>query len=180
MIQRINLLEKEQFKITYGLMLTFFLGIFTFCLLLYSSAWFGNFQATKYIEILNADINRLKMEREKLLSKGEVGKEIGPVKEVLALLETEPNWALLLNKIAKAMPSNVWIVSFKSFDKKEGGKAGQRSVILNGLAKKAKDLAFFMKMLEEDPSFENVVLTSSKKEDSVFNFSITCDITMPK
>lgn len=180
MIQRINLLEKERFKVTYGLLLTLFLSVLTICLFMVGSAWFGNLQATKYIEFLNVDINRLKIEREKLLSKGEVSKETGPVKEVLAILEREPNWAMLLSKIAKSLPSNVWLVSFKSFDKKEGEGVNQKSVILNGLAKKAKDLASFIKMLEEDPSFENIVLTSSKKEDSLFNFSVTCDIMIPR
>lgn len=175
MIQRINLLEKKRFKVTYGLLLALFLVVLTLSLLLAGTAWFGQFQAERHIALLQTDIDRLKVERERLMAKGETSQEKGPLKELLAILEKEPHWSQLLNKISKALPSNVWLVSFKSFDRE--GSSAQKSIILNGWAKKAKDLAVFMGTLETDPYFEGIVLTSSKKEDGAFNFSISCDIT---
>ena len=174
-IQRINLLERKQFRVTYGLLLYLFLGVLTLSLLMAGTAWFGQYQAQTHVALLQNDIARLKMERERLMAKGEMTQEAGPLQELLGTLEREPNWAQLLNKISKALPPNVWLASFKSFDREGGG--AQKSAILNGWAKKAKDMAGFMGALEKDPYFEKVVLTSSKKEDSLFNFSIACDIT---
>ncbi|MDP2600619.1 MAG: PilN domain-containing protein [Deltaproteobacteria bacterium] len=176
-IQRINLLEKKQFRVTYGLLLSLFLGMLTLSLLMAGTAWFGQFQAQTHVTLLQTDISKLQKERERLMAKGEMT-EAGPLKELLAILEREPDWSQLLRKISKALPPNVWLASFKSFDRE--GSGIQKSIILNGWAKKAKDLAGFMGAIEKDPYFEKVVLTSSKKEDSLFNFSITCDITARK
>ena len=125
--------------------------------------------------IESVQIKKLKAEREQLLSRDEVVQGSGPSFVLRKILEEEPEWSTLLASVARALPPNVWLVSFKTAAKQDA--RSKRGIIVNGTAKTPAALASFLNALEENPYFEKVVLTSSKEEIGVFNFSASCDIT---
>ena len=174
MIQRINLIEREAFRVTYGSLLKAF-GVSLFiCLVMYAIVSLSAVQTSTHIRLLTADIERLKVEREKLMNRENSPQTAGPLKEIVFQLEKRPPWSQLLGNIATTLPSNVWLVSLKGFDKEEANS--KKGIIFNGSAKTAQGVASFLANVEASPYFEKVVLTSSKEEGGVFNFSVTCDI----
>ncbi|MDO8526404.1 MAG: PilN domain-containing protein [Deltaproteobacteria bacterium] len=175
MIQRINLIERERFKVTYGT-LSIVLGIsIFFCASLYGVLLISEMRASSRMKLLTADIDRLKIEREQLIAKEDIGQSSGPVFEIRTALKKTIPWSQILNDIVLSLPPNVWLVSFKSFDKQES--PSKKGVLLNGTAKNPQVLSNFLAAMEETSHFEKVILTSSKEEGGSFNFSITCDIS---
>lgn len=175
MIHRINFIEKERLQITYGTLLTSLGVALAVCLLLFLAALFGTIRAKSSVQHLSADIAKLKQQREVLMQQEEVAQGNQAFITIHTLLKKEPSWSQLFQGISLSLPSNVWLVSFKSADKEDS--PSKKGLLLNGLAKKPQSLALFLTALEKIPQFEKVVLTSSKEEKGLFNFSVSCDIS---
>jgi len=175
MIHRINFIEKESLQITYGTLLISFGVAFAVCLLLFLAALLGTIRAKSNVRHLSADITKLKQQREALLQQEEIIQGNQAFMTIHTLLKKEPSWSQLFQGISASLPSNVWLVSFKSADKEDS--PSKKGLLLNGLAKKPQSLALFLTALEKIPQFEKVVLTSSKEENGLFNFSVSCDIS---
>ena len=175
MIQRINLIEREAFRVTYGTILKAFGVSFFICLVMYLIVALSAVQTATHIRLLTGDIERLKVEREKLMNRENSTQATGPLKDIVFQLEKRPPWSQLLGNIAATLPANVWLASLKGFDKEEA--SSKKGIIFNGSAKTAQGVSALLANLEASPYFEKVVLTSSKEEGGVFNFSVTCDIT---
>ncbi|OGQ05218.1 MAG: hypothetical protein A3F82_01670 [Deltaproteobacteria bacterium RIFCSPLOWO2_12_FULL_44_12] len=175
MIQRINFIQKEGLQITYGTLLWGLGGVVFTCLAIQGIVLLAHYRTKSQFKLFNEEIKKLKAEREQLLSRDEVVQGSGPSFVLRKILEEEPEWSTLLASVARALPPNVWLVSFKTAAKQDA--RSKRGIIVNGTAKTPAALASFLNALEENPYFEKVVLTSSKEEIGVFNFSASCDIT---
>ncbi len=175
MIARINFLEKKRIQITYG---TIALGIgsaFLFCALIYGFLWLSTLRAKKEITSLQADIERLKKEREQMVSQQTLIQGEGPYLLIQQALENTPSWATVVGSIVDTLPPRVWLASLKSAFK--SADPAQREIIMNGQAKGAQVLALFLSNLEKNRHFEKVTLTtSSEEEGGLFQFTIACDI----
>jgi len=178
MIQRINFIQKEGLQITYATLLWGLGGVVFTCLAIQGLILLGHYRTKSQFKLFNETIQRLKAEREQLLSRDEVVQGSGPSVEIRKILDEEPDWSILLGSVARALPPNVWLVSFKTAAKQDS--RSKKGIILNGSAKTPAALASFLNSLEENPYFEKVVLTSSKEEIGLFNFSASCDITPKK
>lgn len=175
MIQRVNLLEKKRFQMTYAMLLMSVLGLFFLCAAAYGFQSLSQYQMKNKIVQRTADIERLKQERERLMNKESVLKGTGPYIEIQNILYKIPPWPALLNSLAMALPSNVWLSSFQTSTKQEGSI--QREVKLLGSAKKPQALALFLKELEKSSYFEEVTLKQSQEKGGMFEFEIHCDIS---
>lgn len=175
MITRINLIEKKRFEVTYGtiaLALGLALGL---CLLLYGVLWLGGLRSQKLIANLQTDIERLKKEREQIISQQTAFQGEGPALKIEVLLEKSPTWSTILQAITQALPPRIWLGSINSAAK-EGESAG-KEIILNGKAKTSQAVTAFLSNLNADFHFNKVVLTTSDKDEAQeFNFTITCAI----
>lgn len=178
MIQRINFIEKEPFQTTYGTLLLFLGLALGLCLVVFLTTWIGGLRSEAHIKSLFADIADLKQRRESLLQQEEIVQGNAAFAAIHNILKKEPRWFHLLNQMSHALPSNVWLVSFKSFGKEES--PSKKGILLNGIAKKPQAVAHFLTALHKLSSFEKVVLTSSKEEHGVFHFSVTCDMSNPR
>lgn len=174
MIQRINLLERKRIRITYGALVLAMGVAVAFCLTLYGFQALGQKFSKDQIAKYNKEIEALKIERDQLMAKEEFGEGSGPFMEVQKGLYVPP-WPRVLNSVASSLPPNVWLASFKSYNKE--GDPSKKGVLLNGQAKNPQTMTQFLNTLVGNPYFENVLLTTSKDEDGVWNFSVSCDIS---
>lgn len=175
MITRINLIEKKGFEITYGTFAVAVGGILLASLLLYGSLWLGGIRSTQRIANLQADIERLKKEREQIISQQTAFQGEGPYLKIQTELEQAPEWSAILQNITQALPSRTWLASMNTT--RQEGEGNPKGIILNGKAKTSQSVTAFLANLEGEPHFSKVVLTTSDLEASgEFNFTITCDI----
>lgn len=175
MITRINFIEKRRFQITYKALVIAVVVTFLFCAMIYGVLFLTTFRAKNTIQNLQTDIERLKQEREKIISQKTTLQGQGPYLQIQQALENAPSWSRVLEAINRALPPRVWLGSLKSSNRE--ATPPKKEILLNGQAKNAQVLALFLANLQKSPAFEKVVLTSSQEEASgVFQFSISCDI----
>lgn len=175
MIKRINFLEKKRFQVTYQTMVTAIGAVLLTCALLYGLLFFNDRRAQARLTILQADIERLKAERERIISQETLLTGEGSLVQVQAALEKSPAWSDILMALAQALPPRVWLASVKSSDKESA--TFKKEIILNGQAKSPQVITAFLTHLQADPRFAKVVLTTSAQEaNGLFQFTIACDI----
>lgn len=178
MIKRINLIERPRFQVTYGAILAAAGVSVLICALFYGGLLWSQAQSKKTVVRLSGEIEQLKKLREKLMASEEIAQQGGAAAEIQLFLKKAPVWPQILETLSSNLPPNVWLSSFKSFDKE--GMPPKKTIILNGQSKNPQGLAGFLTALEKSPYLENVGLTTSKEEVGVFNFSATCDIAEGK
>ena len=178
MIQRINLIEKEPFRFTYEKL--FFAGaaVIFLCASLFAVQILRVKANAKKTDLLSAQINTLKLEREKLLKKSDSQWQGGPLFELKKVFDQTPAWGKVLTDLSHRLPGTVWLTGFKSF-KREGMAAG-KGLVLNGIARDPADLTVFLSHLTESPFVSRAVLSSSKKESAGFTFAMECDIAVSR
>lgn len=160
---------------TYATMLTAAGITLLFCALLYGFLFLTSHRAEKTIKTLQAEIERLKIERERIIGQKTTLQGQGPFLEIQKVLENAPSWSTLLETVSRSLPSRVWLASLKSADKASSPQ--NKEILLNGQAKNAQVLATFLANLGKSPYFDKVVLTTSSEEAvGLFQFSISCDI----
>lgn len=176
MIQRVNFIEKKRLAITYRMIANAYLVAIGICGLLYGYAIITYMHSQKTIRDLQLGIVQLQKEKEKLMKKEKKNTGTGPFVAIQDELEQVPQWSLLLDSLSQILPHQVWLKEFKTrAQEKEGHK---REVQLEGQAKNAQAISTFLKMIEDTPFFEDVVLRSSEEDKTgVFDFEISCNIT---
>ncbi len=174
MIQRINLIERAPFQMTYQKLVLGGVGLLFFCMLLWGSQWLRIKAHERKSDQLTAEITRLKEEREKLLKSNAPQWSGGPLFELHQIFEQTPPWSHLLQDLGGRLPGTVWLTGFRGFNR-EGTNAG-KAFVINGLARNANNLSEFLKSINESSFVSKAMLTQSKKETTDYNFSIECDI----
>lgn len=178
MIEHVNFYEKSAFVLTYrkiaasGIALAGILG------LLYGFLWLrGEFIEKKIIK-MTEEVNQLKIMQEELFSQTEADKAISGPELVRQYFNRSPRWSHVLGRMVGIMPSGVWLVSLKSYEKMD--LASGRGLLLSGEAKEARDVSLFLEDLDSSPFFVNPILTDSKQEQRgttrVFTFTIDMGI----
>lgn len=178
MIQRINLIERAPFQLTYQKLVLGGVLLVFFCIFLYVSQWIGIKSYEHKLERLMAEITRLKEEREKLLRASAPEWNGGPLFELNKVFNESPPWSRLIRDVSLRLPGTVWLTSFRGFNR-EGANAG-KAFVLTGLAGDANDLSQFFNSLADSPLIAKSSLTESKRETDNFNFSIECDMVSKK
>lgn len=175
MIQRVNLIEKHGIKVTYGIILAAVGATLLVCLLIYSGLFYGQKVVENQVQQYTQDIERLKKERDRLMTREEFTQGGAAFAAIHEALRKTPPWQDLLNSIVLSLPPQVWMVSLKTSMKADS--ASKKGVVINGQAQNPQTMARFISTLEESPYFEKAVLTTSKEEKGVFNFTVSCDIS---
>lgn len=175
MIARINFIEKERFVATYQTMGMGIGIVLLICGMVYGFLFLNDMRLEARRNALLADIERLKAERQKIISQESALTGEGATLQIQQVLEKTPAWSDILSALAGALPARAWLASVKSADKQE--PPGQKEIIINGQAKNPQAIAAFLANLEANPHFQKAVLTTSQEEtDGLFQFTMTCDI----
>ena len=172
-VERINLLEKDHWVLTYQWMAILAGGLLGFCLLLYGILFLQSHRLQGRMDTLNLAIAQLNTQREKILSASdnpETG--LGPSGEIRAWLSKGISWHSLMTNLSQRLPPNVWLDTIKSFAKQESSSGV--AMVMHGHAREAEGLSAFLADLKTSPHFSQVVLTQSKQTDGLFNFSLEC------
>lgn len=176
MIQRINLIEKEPFRLTYEKLILIGVGVILLCASLFFVQVLRMKANEKRIDRLSAQITALKIEREKRLKRSDSRWQGGPLFELKKIFDQTPVWGKVLTDLSRRLPATVWLTGFKTF--KREGTAG-KGLVLNGIARDPADLTVFLSRLGESPFISRAVLSSSKKDSAGFTFAMECDINGP-
>lgn len=173
MIDRINLIKKKSFTLTYAKILTGFGSVFLFCLTLYCVQLLRSHLKEKELRAVKQEITVLKVKKDELIST-EAFSMGGTYASLRTRLKMPPVWSEVLNSLADNLPPTAWVGSLKTQRKEETPL--MTSAVINGEAKNSQSLALFLEAMRKDAHFSNVVLTTAAAEGDMFNFTVSCDI----
>lgn len=175
MITRINFIEKKRFLITYQTIATGIGAVVLFCSLSYGLLYLNKVRAETRWKGLQADIERLKAERERIISQETTLIGEGAFLQIQQALEKTPSWSHILDGLTQALPARTWLASIKSTNQE--GAIDKKAMIIIGQAKTPQAIAAFLSNLEANLHFDKVVLTTSSEEaNGLFQFTVACDI----
>ncbi len=163
MIQHINFLERDYFVLSYRRMALLAAGFLGVAVLVYGLLILQTFLIGVRSARVSEEVNQLKLQRERVIAKAQEARTPGPQGETMVRqsLEESLRWSAILKKMTREMPSGVWLVSLKSYDR--SGTFG-RGLILSGEAVDARNITRFLNELSRTPFFDQPVLTESKQE----------------
>ncbi|MBI2083286.1 MAG: PilN domain-containing protein [Deltaproteobacteria bacterium] len=179
MIQHVNFFEKATFVLTYRKMATVVVMLVGFFVLSYGLVWVQAGYFEKKVLKLTEEVNQLKIKQEKLFTESTATKDLSGKELVRQFFSRLPQWSQVLQRMVKVMPTGVWLVSLKSYEKAD--LSSGRGLLLSGEAKEARDVSLFLKELDLTPYFVKPILTDSKQEKRgtarVFTFTIDLGIS---
>lgn len=177
-VPRINFIEKEPFVLTYKRM-AIYGGIFVgLCVLFVGGQWaYVQSKAAKVVALEN-EVKVLRADRDQKFRQMVAIKGPKNAQESLvSLFESAPPWTAILKELTAVTPRSLWLTNLKTMREGVIGdvSAGVKLQLI-GQAEEAASIAQFLKILSGSSFFQNVVLTSSKREDSdhgpVYSFAV--------
>lgn len=166
MVQRVNFLQRGKYALTYqnmaivlGLWLVLCVGVHGIFIL--EGVW----ARTKTIaakEILKA----LTMEFEKQAQLAQATKTVErtgtAIQSLASVFQVVPRWSKAMDELAAAMPGQVWLTLMKTSGDTVTGAV--RHIEVEGRGRSAEAITQFVQRLDDQPIFQNVVLSRSTKD----------------
>ncbi len=195
MIDRINLIDSEPLKLTYTRIFQIVGGVAFVCALIFGLQFGWGVYQNKKIAALQIEIASLNEQKRSLEKAAPPKIESGQHMEIRTTLSNMPKWTLLLEEVSGKLPSNMWLKSLvmgmatKGEEKKDPKKDAKNaapapaisvegSIVLQGNANNAADIATYAQSLGESKLFENVNLKSAEKADTNFVFVIDAQVSV--
>ncbi|MDO8519885.1 MAG: PilN domain-containing protein [Deltaproteobacteria bacterium] len=191
MIERINLIERNPFRFTYGILLLGIGSIVVLSLLLMVGQIVREKMAEKKLTSIQETIEGLKEKQEDLMKAESLGLDASSGSALAIIFLKAPRWSLIIQEIATRLPGSVWLTSIRAAPPEEEGKAVKKekkdkskkeapvagkTLYLSGEARSPQDLSLFIAQLSESPQFTRVILASSKMDEGSFTFNLQCDM----
>lgn len=164
-VQRVNFIEKEPLDFTYQKILFIGLGVLFLCGLLFGAQKGRAYWYHKQVAVLTEEVNRMKVEQERIrraTASESGGLPVTARAALIQLFENDLPWSPVLKELTSLIPPSLWLSSLKSYDKADSPT--RRGILLNGQTEEVASLARFLKLLSDSPDFEKVVLTSSTQD----------------
>lgn len=161
---KINFLEKGVFVLTYKKLLIAVILWAAFCFSVFIvesgySWWLGK-SVSKYKLVLRT-LN-LRKERTMALVEATKVKQTGPdAAELSEVYSHFPVWSTVMADVAKSMPPQMWLTSISSEYLSENSTL--RKIELGGMSRNAAFIANFVKQLNDQAPFRNMVLSRSNR-----------------
>lgn len=187
MITRINLIEKEAFRFTYGKLLLMFAMVILFCILTVGLQKGCIAFHNAHIKKIQAETTFLKQQHGGLLKETPQQWGQGGLIELKKTFVQTPQWSAMIRDLGLRLPGSVWLISLRGAVNPVQTTTEQpataknkaptaKGLTINGIARNPSDLGVFMTQLKKSPYLSEVILKESKKGDDGFAFVIQCDI----
>ncbi len=197
MIERINLIEKIPYELSYTKIVQIVVGVIAFCVLVFGVQTGWEFYQNKKTISLRSEIDRLDAEKKMLIKAAPPKIENGPNAEIRTIFTTTPRWADLLEDIGNRLPSNVWLTAINAANAQKAvvvapsannassaaakpavAPPRETGVVVNGIATDAESMALFIQKLKASPFIAEVGLKHSEKEGDKFLFGVECSMNI--
>lgn len=162
-IQRVNFIEREPLVLSYRKMVIVGGAVLGILLFIYGVEWLRIFWLERRTVTLTQEVNQLKEEREKALKKVEwVSGGASGQATLIGLFQESFSLSQTLQRLTFEAPPALWLTGIKSHDRAD--VPSKKGLSLKGQTENAEDMTQFLKALDRSPSFDRVVLSSSRKE----------------
>lgn len=192
MIDRINFIEKEPIRLTYGIILKAAGGLLVLCVIIYGFQFGRSLYYEKKRANISVVVDELRNTRRLLLEKYAPKAQEGPLADIKNVFINTPPWAQLIEDLGVRLPSTVWLTEIRGAASRlpsespppadvvpSVNKQTEGSLVIQGIARREDDVALLMTNLHRSPFASNVVLEKSEKSGSDFTFVIKCDMVVP-
>lgn len=205
MIERINLIEKTPFKFSYSKLARAGIAIVALCALVYGGRFLQLKFYKDKVATLSETITTLKEEQQQLIKTVPKRTEPGAAGTLKSLFLQSPRWADMIEDISLRMPATLWLTSIKGVvraapkpgkdekgkekEKKDAAKEKDKgkdkdkkdepagfNLVLTGQSLRSEAVATFLSQLQESEFLTRTTLSSLKKTESGFSFTIECDM----
>lgn len=193
MIERINLIEREPFKLTYRKVVQVVAAAVGVCALLFGTLMLRVHLQDKNLTKIQTAISQLEAQRQTLIKAAPAKVDTGPFSDVKNQLMATPPWSDFVLDISNRLPPGSYLTSLsastpqkqaatadpKAAQKKDPKAADAKggSIVLSGISKDADEMSDFASALKKSPYVGHVSLKSSEKVEKGFNFVIECQLT---
>jgi Tfp pilus assembly protein PilN len=132
-------------------------------LFIYGVEWMRIFWLGRRFVSLTHEVSQLKEEREKVLKQVEwaSGGASGS-SALIGLFQESFSWSQTLQRLTFEAPPALWLTGIKSHDRTD--VPSKKGLSLKGQTENAEEMTQFLKALDRSPSFDKVLLASSRKE----------------
>jgi len=203
MIQRINLVEKQSFAVTYLTLVQILVVVLFVNVALVSWKSFTLSRLKPKLEEVQAKALALKEEKKMIEKKPVVKKQAtvsaGEYQNLFDALNAYPQWAVVLEEVTKNLPNAVWLTGLTSEIRKkvpvvkdpkapESAKSQEKPLpstlekpesvrlTMTGLAADVDGLSVFVKNLQSSKYFTKTVVEESQKQDFGFQYTLKSDL----
>ena len=181
MVQRVNFLQRGTYSMTYQNVAIVFGLWFFLCVVVYGGFVLqGVWVKTKLLAAKETQ-KALATEFEKQAQLAQASKRVErtgtAILSLASIFEQLPRWSKALTGLAESVPGQVWLTNMKTTVPTAGFSL--RHIEVEGRGRSAESITQFVQRLDEQPLFENVVLSRSTRDVELQDliFTVAADVS---